>query len=521
MLLRNFVRVSSITVIIVSALLLGLPASAQDETLPVCEELVFNHIDMEIRGCGVATISFEWTPYEGAEWYRLKVWPVEGNEYGKAAEFLLDKDLGLRFPVSLLNSVGTYGFEVLALDGDGNPLCRSEGGYFTLEVLTGATCTYHVVVLAGSPYVGPAQTVVSTNYFDARETDPSGGVCGLEIHGNDNDNFIYGTWRGDRIFGYGGSNDLYGGSGDDTLAGGWGNDFIDGGEGTDTFEAITSSDMTVDLDGTRCEGLGYVGAEGQGSDTLAGIENVTTGSGNDLIVGDSNDNVLNGGAGNDEILGHGGNDELIGGSGNDNIRGGGGGDLIDGGAGNDYLTGSPGNDTISGGDGDDYLTGSPGNDTINGGAGDDRVYGSDGNDTIDTGDGDDYVRSGPGDDVVNTGSGNDEVYGGPGDDVINTGSGDDYAQGCDGDDVINTGAGNDEVWGSPGDDVVNGGDGDDVIYGGPGADELNGGNGDDYIQDDCPSGYYTDNEPDDVDGGDGTDTCVIDDSDGDTAVNCE
>src|SRR6185436_6186669 len=46
-------------------------------------------------------------------------------------------------------------------------------------------------------------------------------------------------------------------------------------------------------------------------------ENVTGGSGNDSLIGDTLANILNGGAGNDRLKGQAGNDTLIGGSGVD------------------------------------------------------------------------------------------------------------------------------------------------------------------------------------------------------------
>ena len=54
-----------------------------------------------------------------------------------------------------------------------------------------------------------------------------------------------------------------------------------------------------------------------GTDTLASIENVTGGSGNDNITGDASGNNLIGGAGNDTLNGGAGADTMAGGTGND------------------------------------------------------------------------------------------------------------------------------------------------------------------------------------------------------------
>jgi len=67
--------------------------------------------------------------------------------------------------------------------------------------------------------------------------------------------------------------------------------------------------MTVDL----TTGL----ATGMGSDTLNGIKNVNTGTGNDTITGDSAANMINSGAGNDALITSLGADVMDGGDGDD------------------------------------------------------------------------------------------------------------------------------------------------------------------------------------------------------------
>ena len=54
-----------------------------------------------------------------------------------------------------------------------------------------------------------------------------------------------------------------------------------------------------------------------GFSSIANIENVTGGSGNDTLVGDTLNNSINGGNGADRITGAAGNDVLNGGSGTD------------------------------------------------------------------------------------------------------------------------------------------------------------------------------------------------------------
>ena len=74
-----------------------------------------------------------------------------------------------------------------------------------------------------------------------------------------------------------------------------------------------------------------------------------TTSGNDVIIGNDSDNLLEGGEGNDSIDGGNGNDTLNGGTGNDTLKGDDGNDRLIGGTGNDVFWGGLGADTIEGG----------------------------------------------------------------------------------------------------------------------------------------------------------------------------
>jgi Ca2+-binding RTX toxin-like protein len=214
-----------------------------------------------------------------------------------------------------------------------------------------------------------------------------GSFAADTITGDTAANFIDGGAGADTIDGGAGNDTLIGGAGSDTISGGAGNDtFIytfgdgsdviyDGGADTDTlrvngtaggntltmiwngsvFTAMNGVALqnieaaTVDLLG-GVDRLSYAGTlaafsvsvdlgagTATGFTSIAGIENVTGGSGNDTITGDDNDNNLNGGAngGADTLNGAGGNDTLIGGGGNDTLNGGAGNDTLNGGGGSD------------------------------------------------------------------------------------------------------------------------------------------------------------------------------------------
>ncbi|QNM95693.1 calcium-binding protein [Chitinimonas koreensis] len=211
-----------------------------------------------------------------------------------------------------------------------------------------------------------------------------------------------------RLIGNAGNNIFNGGNGDDTLLGGMGNDILDGGSGwgdTASYEDATAAVM-VSLAVTSAQNTG-----GAGSDTLANIENLIGGSGNDALTGNALDNRLAGGAGQDTLTGGGGNDTYV----VDNA-----GDVIVeaaidadidtvissvdytlaanvenlyltgsarvgvGNARSNMIRGSDGNDTLSGGSGGaDTLVGGLGDDSLSGGS---LLIGGVGNDTLSLGD---------------------------------------------------------------------------------------------------------------------------------------
>jgi Ca2+-binding RTX toxin-like protein len=106
------------------------------------------------------------------------------------------------------------------------------------------------------------------------------------------------------------------------------------------------------------------------ADTSAAVE-VTGNTGDDRLIGGSEDDVLFGGAGRDVLAGRGGDDALFGGSDGDVLGGGTGEDVLASRSGADRLRGEEGDDTLFGGAGADRLDGGPGEDVLVGGAGGD------------------------------------------------------------------------------------------------------------------------------------------------------
>ena len=205
-----------------------------------------------------------------------------------------------------------------------------------------------------------------------------------------------------------------------------------GSDDSDTLDVSGFNGVTVDLDlsgpapnpaGNGDEGPqdGAVIVDGQIVAEVDDFENVIGTSGNDLLLGNNEFNVLDGGAGNDSIHSFGGADIIIGGEGIDtalftagpgvvldldeegngvatvnapdgatldqvfgfeNINGSNNAGSPNGG--NDVLSGNSGANTLNGQAGDDVLNGEGGDDILIGGAGNDTFVfeGDFGNDTI-------------------------------------------------------------------------------------------------------------------------------------------
>jgi Ca2+-binding RTX toxin-like protein len=175
---------------------------------------------------------------------------------------------------------------------------------------------------------------------------------------------------------------------------------------------------------------------------------------------------------------------------------------ITGGSGADVLTGGRGHDTINGGAGADNISGGPppltscGDDVdvLNGGDGDDVFamgIASNCGDAVDGGNGKDiadYQMRTAGvsitiDTLANDGEASEA------DKVLATVE---VMLGGSGADSMTGGTGDDELHGGPGADLLSGGTGNDIIAGGPGVDTLLGGAGDDYFNEkDTPDQFYS------------------------------
>ncbi len=273
-------------------------------------------------------------------------------------------------------------------------------GYGNIETIS------NVENITGSGFVdnitgsAVANTLIGNNGNDTLNGDAGND----NIQGGNGDDIIDGGADNDTIDGGANNDTIAGGSGDDSIVGGTGNDTIDGGTNTavgaasggDTanYSAATTL-VTVDL---QTVGVNATGTT-IGNDTLTNIENVSGGTGNDVIRGDGNSNRFVGNNGNDSLNGRGGNDFLFGSAGDDTLIGGAGNDTLDGGTNFDtvdystaagaitvnLVTGAVSNDGDGGADtlvAIESIIGTTGNDTVSSAHNNYTLSGGTGTDTL-------------------------------------------------------------------------------------------------------------------------------------------
>jgi Ca2+-binding RTX toxin-like protein len=222
--------------------------------------------------------------------------------------------------------VGSQGADTI-IGGGGNDRICAAGGGDTIEGGEGSdridagSGDDEVIGGNGSDFVlaGPgADTVFGRRGNDRLYGGPATDYLGS---GLGDDTLDGGPGGDDQVIGGVGNDHLSGGPGDgDVLEGDYGTDSIDGGPGVEDTASFamagtggtasgTSNGVDVDLaTGT---------ADGDGSDTVSGIEDVVGSPFADTLVGDAGPNRLFGGGGIDELLGGGGGDQAFGGSGLD------------------------------------------------------------------------------------------------------------------------------------------------------------------------------------------------------------
>jgi len=448
----------------------------------------------EITALGNAEAPFANEPPQAVADTSLAV--AEGGGIISAAA-LLENDRDLSGDTLTVTAVGTPTAGSVALQANGDVLFTAPSGFageahFTYTISDGnggtAIAMATVTVLAPNTPLPPfgglftgtsgSDTLQGTAGHDT--IDGRGGddiMSGLA--GNDHFLIAGGNEGFDRFDGGAGTDRISGSAGDDVIgianvAGNLaGIEIIDGGGGADTI-LLTAGNDTLDLSGI----------------TLASIELISGGDGNDAIVGSSGADAIDGGAGNDTLSGGAGDDTYTFGTGDtiteqaaqgtdtvlssvaytlaanlENLTLLGSANVAaTGNSDPNLIVGNSGNNTISAGAGNDIIDGGAGTDAMSGGAGDD-VY--DVNATGDTAtesasSGIDEVRSSVnftlGTNVENLtliGSANVSGTGNSAANII---------VGNSGNNTISAGAGNDEIDGGGGSDSMSGGAGDDIYF---------------------------------------------------------
>lgn len=236
---------------------------------------------------------------------------------------------------NMQESVGRLGGSSVAYDADATtqPTFRArnlDGTYGTFKMAADGSWTY-VLDAAGRLALGNG--AVKTDTFVVRTSDGVAVRYAMKIDGTINDqidrsgvsvgeSFSGGTGNDTLSLGSG-NDELFGGSGDDILSGGLGNDLISGNTGKDTASFVKGLlSTTVDLSKSGGQNTGH------GNDTLTGIENIVSGGGADVLIGNSGANSISSGTGDDRLRGGGGNDTLNSGPGDDTVTGGSGSDIF-------------------------------------------------------------------------------------------------------------------------------------------------------------------------------------------------
>lgn len=139
------------------------------------------------------------------------------------------------------------------------------------------------------------------------------------------------------------------------------------------------------------------------------------------------------------------------------------------GTGNDNLIGSNFSDTLQAGSGSNVILAGEGDDWISSGSDStsvSTVFAEEGNDYVVIGEGVFNVDAGQGEDVVTTAGTHigGTIHGGAGRDILTGGYGNDTIYGDSGDDLLFGGSGDDTLYGGTGANVVDGGLGDDMYY---------------------------------------------------------
>ncbi len=174
------------------------------------------------------------------------------------------------------------------------------GHALNADTISGGAGDDIIVGLFGNDVLrgGDGDDLVVGDGYDAITYGPVGGFTfgplTAPVLATDDD-ILEGGADGDALNDDTGNNIFRGGSGNDGISQGFGDDTIDGGSGRDHV-AFVQAAATVDL-----TLAGQPQATGMGTDTLSNVEDMTGSIFDDLLIGSSASNIIEGGDGNDRI----------------------------------------------------------------------------------------------------------------------------------------------------------------------------------------------------------------------------
>jgi Ca2+-binding RTX toxin-like protein len=273
-----------------------LPSASLAASIRVCAGIELRSPAIGQHFIGTRPIHFSWSGEPvGTASRELRLATLDGNE--------LVVPLDGRFSDTVrVKMTGDMGWAVVFKDADGNILCSSPAGLLhkgarggKVGVSTGASSLATgtggaavtappapvsglvvgftndgrlVIVLQGTPYTGPYSKMVNGDDYDGRNEDLM-GAKGIEFHGNNAPNVVWGSPGHDLIFLYDGNDWAEGQQGDDIIVGGNGNDelrddafggdadVLYGGPGNDYLDVFDGDANDIAYGGTGFDVIGF------------------------------------------------------------------------------------------------------------------------------------------------------------------------------------------------------------------------------------------------------------------------
>jgi hypothetical protein len=213
------------------------------------------------------------------------------------------------------NVIGGAGNDVIAAGANGSTLSGGVGN--DTYIIRNSNDT---IIETGGQGTDAIEASVDIALTDSQsiEVITLTGTDSINATGNSANNTVSGNNASNVIETGSGNDVVYAGGGDDVIVGGHGegDDTYDGGTGShDRIKYLSAlNGITINLATGQAHATAGNDAAAIGIDTLSNIEDVTAGNYDDIVIGTSEANSIDGSLGNDRIDGGAGNDTLDGGA---------------------------------------------------------------------------------------------------------------------------------------------------------------------------------------------------------------